>query len=446
MEENDLIIQNEKNDLQIKIEKAIRSNMISNKKTDELINIFSNNEYLNNLFSSLSSEDDYKRILFLHKKDFFKGDEDLILPRLYFSEFMDNEDETGLSFVLNKELNRPKKNNLISSMFNFPNNSDNGFWKDVYKLIAYYLILEVKKNTHIMNLLLKDSFNYNDIEDSFKGIMDMKFEDLQNDMEKYLNGDESIDPIIKNNIDIIINELINMFKDIGNTVEKVSNMIPDIPLVFHANSKDAMSKLLETSKIDYYKYIKILDFLYYNKILTNPNILFWCNNCLIENHHYFKCIGNIAPSKIKRYKCLNCGRESSFSCHYDLDKDFKEAIISKEGLLSIYFGWLLNNEGLNYKVNHYTKEVECDYIINDNTLIEVKVYKISEDKDKINANVDKTIKQIKKQIISLNKEGIKIIKCALLWNLFDIPDNHYTKLYENNKKFMIRLILIFIIL
>jgi len=99
-----------------------------------------------------------------------------------------------------------------------------------------------------------------------------------------------------------------------------------------------------------------------------------------------------------------------------LNDILKKSILSKDGLLSVNFGWLLEKEKIEYEVGEYSGKYENDFIIKKSILVECKMFKSDKDTVAIRSEMDSSLSQIRKHRSQLNSDGIKIQQAYLLWN------------------------------
>jgi len=227
-------------------------------------------------------------------------------------------------------------------------------------------------------------------------------------------------------------------KNITNFVESSRKMMPNIMLSFHVLSRIWLSTILAKTHLTIDDYVNILNDLYLNKLIENKSTVFWCENCILESPSYDEHYGRIAPSKITKNKCLHCSRNQSYSSIFSLDELLRDAIFSKDGFLSAYFGWLLKKEELPFVIGEYSSEYENDFIINKNVLVECKMFKSEKDKIAIKSEIENSLMQIKKHSNSLNKNEKKIKYAYLIWNRYETPKKSidefkikYRELFEN---------------
>ncbi|MCZ7406639.1 MAG: hypothetical protein O8C67_17155, partial [Candidatus Methanoperedens sp.] len=230
-------------------------------------------------------------------------------------------------------------------------------------------------------------------------------------------GKGEIDPIIKSKIEkLILLFASGLTKNVEKLIDNTSKMLPNFILSFHLSSSLWLNNLLAKSGLSFSEYLKILDDLYRYRLIENKDTIFWCENCSIENPSYTQHKGRIAPSKISRSKCLNCNKSQSYGSIFSLNQVLKEAILSKDGLLPVYFGWLLEKEEIEYEVGEYSGGYENDFIIKKSILVECKMFKAEKDAVAVRSEIDSSLSQIKKHINKLNSEGFEIQQAYLLWN------------------------------
>ena len=113
---------------------------------------------------------------------------------------------------------------------------------------------------------------------------------------------------------------------------------------------------------------------------------------------------------------INCDKLQSYGSIFSFNDILKEAILSKDGILSVYFGRFLEKEEIEYEVGEYSGKYENDFIIKKSILAECKMFKSEKDSIAIRSEIDSSLSQIKKHIINLTSEGIEIEQAYFLWN------------------------------
>ncbi len=413
--------------LDVKIEKAIRKSSPSKKSTFDLINNFLSNRDLNIFFNHLSTNQHYKQLLFLHRYDLFDL-EDEMLP-LYFhlcslsmgeSELATQIEDPTLEYVISKE------SEAISNGMVFLQNLlalDEGQWdiflEDIMDVVAYLSIYFIRYNQNIKNLVNAEIFDYETMKAVLKSYENtINFSSFIEETVSALETDQDvIDPIIKEKIFKLLTQVFSGFrKNLNLLIEDTDKFLPNFKLTYHLSSSILIKKLLSLSGLSFNEYTKFLDELYRNRLIENKSTIFWCENCSLENPSYSEHHGRIAPSKISRNNCLYCNQPQSYASIFSIDTTLKEAILSKDGLLSVYLGWLLKKEGIKFEVGGYTAKFENDFVIDNSILVECKMFKSNKDRVAIRSNLDSCFSQIKKHIKQLEKEGTKIQRAYLVWN------------------------------
>lgn len=231
-----------------------------------------------------------------------------------------------------------------------------------------------------------------------------------------------LDPVIRSKIEKLISQIISgLTGNIVRFAESYRKMMPNMMLPFHKLSRMWLLTILTKARLDIEEYVNILDNLHIHKLIENISTVFWCENCSLENPSYSEYHGRIGPSKIARNECLNCGRTQSYSSIFSLDELLKDAIFSKDGFIVVYFGWLLKKEKIPFNVGEYSSEYENDFIINNNTLVECKMFKLEKDTIAIESELENSIAQIRKHLDSLNKIEGQIKYTYLIWNRYESP-------------------------
>lgn len=382
---------------------------------------------MNSFFNQVTNFPVHKRLLFLHRFDLFGIEDEIQIPYLHLcnlpkiKKIESNEsDSTALQHIVSTELRMVDNyNNIIAALFGIDKSNQNAFSEDLKDIVAYFIIQSIRNNPNIKTLVNATDFDYYIMKDVLKNYEDtINLNELKAEIEAaFGEKDGEIDPIIKLKIErLSLLFITGITKNIEKFIENTPKILPNIILPFHLSSRLWLNNLLTKSDLSFKDYLNILDDLYRYRLIQNKSIIFWCENCSIESPSYSEHNGRIAPSKISRSKCLNCEKSQSYGSIFSLNDILKESILSKDGLLSVYFGWLLEKEVIEYEVGEYSDKYENDFIIKKSILVECKIFKSDKDAVAIRSEIDSSLSQIRKHLSQLNSDGIKIQQAYLLWN------------------------------
>lgn len=430
---------NDKKPLDVRLEKAMKSSLISKKSTKELIREIASFPNLNSFFNQFSSYFIHKRLLFLHRFDLFGIEDEMQMPYLHLCNLpkikkkleSSTGESTALLHIVSTELGVAYNKNNIEKLFGIDYGNRDAISEDFKDIIAYYLIQFIRSNPNIKSLVNADKFDYDAMKSvlkNYEGTVDLDVFPKENE-EGFEHGKGEIDPIIKSKFEkIILLALSGIAKNIEKFVDNVQKMTPNIILPFHLSSELLLNNLLTKSGLSFDEYLNILDDLYRYHLIENKNTIFWCENCSIESPLFTQQYGRIAPSKISRSKCLNCNKPQSYGSIFSLNHVIKEAILSKDGLLPVYLGWLLEKVEIDYEVGGYSGKYENDFIVKKSILVECKMFKAEKDAMAVKSEIDSSLSQINRHIKELNSNGIKIQQAYLLWNRNDAEEELQIKL------------------
>ena len=430
--------------LDMQFEKAVINSPVSKTSTKELIQKVKSSDNLNLFFSQLST---HKRLLFLHRFDLFGIEDEINIPYLHLCNLPKNielneADSGALQYIVSNEFEGLKKyENIFSSMFGIDEEKENLIFEDIKDIIAYYGIQFIRSNPNLKKLVINPKFDYRVMKAILKNYtetIDFKIFGEENDVGPD-NGNIKIDSIIESKIENMKNIFLSgIAKNMGNFIEETPKIVPNIILPFHLSSSYWLSNLLIKLNLSFKDYLSILNDLYRNRLIENKSTIFWCENCSIESPSYTQYNGRIAPSKIPRNKCLNCNKSQSYGSLFSLNGILKDAILSKDGLLPVYLGWLLEKNGVEYEVGTYSGKYENDFIIKNSILVECKMFKSVKDTVAIRSEIDTALAQINKHIKELNSKENQIKEVYFLWNrdrdkkeLQNKLKTKYTELFEN---------------
>ncbi len=409
--------------LRAKIEQIIRQPTISKKSVSEIIEKIYTSEEHNLFFSRIRESETHKKLFFLHRFDLFG--EAQFIPYFYLANIpkRGKYQEKALQYVISKEVVVRDSEDYLLSFLGLPEPHAKEFGEDFKDILAYFTILFIRSNEDLVNLINAEEFDYKTMKSILKNYENISFDVVERQLSEVFKGERGeLDPVIRSKIEKLISQIISgLTGNIVRFVESSRKMMPNMMLPFHKLSRMWLLTILTKARLDIKEYVNILDDLHIHKLIENISTVFWCENCSLENPSYSEYHGRIGPSKIARNKCLNCGRTQSYSSIFSLDELLKDAIFSKDGFIAVYFGWLLKREKIPFNVGEYFSEYENDFIINNNTLVECKMFKLEKDRIAIKSELENSIKQIREHLDTLNQSGKQIKHAYLIWNRYESP-------------------------
>lgn len=418
---------NKKNSLEVKIEKAVQSSFVSKKTTKELIEDISLNQDMNRFFNQLKNNPKCKKLLFLHRFDLFGIEDEMQLPYLHLcnlkireSEVLPEPTSTALQYVVSEEIDVGHNiDMLIQSTLGINHDKWDILADDFKDIIAYFLILCIRNNPNIRKLITSKKFDYKIMKNTLKDYSDtINFDIIGRETKLLLEGEPSnIDPVIQSKIENTLVKIIaEIIKNIEPVLESTNKIVPNLIYAMHLSSNIWLTKILSRSNLTFYDYINTLDELYRNHLIDNKSTIFWCENCNVENPSHNEFHGRIAPSKLSRGTCLTCEKAQSYNAVFSIDRTLKDALLSKDGILPVYFGWLLKKENIEFNVGEYSNQFENDFVIKNSILVECKMFKSEKDSLAIRSEIENSLSQIIKHIEQLESEGQEIEQAYFLWN------------------------------
>lgn len=131
---------------------------------------------------------------------------------------------------------------------------------------------------------------------------------------------------------------------------------------------------------------------------------------------------------------MSCDGIQSHASIYSLNPTIKDSIFSKDGLLAVYFGWLLKKKGIEFNVGSFSDKYENDFVIKKSILVECKMFKLGKESEAKRSEMTDGLSQIEKHIKQLNSEGTEIKQAYLLWNRRDNEIALQKKLHSKYKE------------
>jgi hypothetical protein len=430
-----------------KIEQIIRHPAISEMSVSEIVDKIYISGGHTLFFSKIRESQTHGRLFFLHRFDLFGVDSEIHLPYFYLTNIPKRgrseekvPESRALQHVVSREVIALDGKDFLFSFLGIPESRATKFGDDFKDILAYFTISFIRSNEDLIHLINTKEFNYKIMKSILKDYENISFDNVGKELSGAFKGEEwEIDPVIRSKIEKISFQVVSgVTRNITHVIESSRKMIPNIMLSFHVSSGLWLSTILTKTHLTIDDYVNILNDLYINKLIENKSTIFWCENCSLESPSYDEHHGRIAPSKITKNKCLNCNRTQSYSSLFLPDDLLREAIFSKDGFLSVYFGWLLKKEAILFNVGEYSSDYENDFVINNNTLVECKMFKSEKDKIAIKSELENSLVQIRNHLDSLNKDEKRIKYVYLIWNRYENPKESidrvktkYSELFEN---------------
>jgi hypothetical protein len=413
-------------DLSKKIEKEIYKQRISNSSIEELVSKIEASETLTFFFNELVHKPNIKKLLFLHRIDLFGKNTEIHIPYFHLCTIPKNVKAGIARNQVGKTLHQIISNKIDGAELrgkNFVKNTlgiGDDISKDIPDILMYALIGFIRSNPNVISLINGKEFNYKIMKEMLGEFTPDKlnFSEYFSNLFQNYDDENVVDPVIVRKIESQILGLVsNAMSKIDKTIENFSNIAPDLTIALHRNAMIWISVLLSKVNLDFESYVEILEDLYRYKLVENKNIITWCESCCPEHPSYTTRVGKLSPNKlIKPGKCWSCGNKESFSSIYGLNEDLKEIIFSKDGIMAVYFSWLLKHKKIEHSTGKYAGQYETDILIKKSVLVESKLFKTIKDETSIQSSIAGALGQLQKQSNQFQTDGIKIEQAYLLWN------------------------------
>jgi hypothetical protein len=407
-----------------RIKGALEASVLTNKTTRELVQEWNSNGSLSVFLAGLSKEPNLKKFLFLHRLDMF-GEDGPIMPHIQLcgppspAKPTDHVyDSKAFTHIVATEV-LPIKEKEVRELLGLDETKWTGLLEDLKDVVVYLVILFLRENPKIQSLARGKDFDYSMMKQSLKDYSDtIHFDELVETIESIFSQEGGqIEPIVRNKVENLIVTLVSGVAKVGlDTIAKRAKLVPDLFMSIHESSSSWQSRILSLTGFSYQEYLEILDTLHQHGLLWNMSTISWCGNCSMEGLTYVRLYGNITPSKLMRIKCLNCNKRQSFRSIFALNETLRGSILSKDGFLSVYLGWLLTRENIGFEPSKYSTEFESDFVVRKAILVECKTFKSQKDTVAIGSEIKNALTQVSKQIKELKEDRIKIRKAYILWN------------------------------
>lgn len=414
--------------LELEVEQAVRSGFTPVEETEEALQTALENRPIGQLFRKLTSFPPLKRLLFLHHYDLFAVEEDFQLPFFYVSS-LSAEDESAsgtssrtLEHVVDNELERsPDGPSEIQDIPFLDTERWEELGEDLADILVYFLIKWLQKNRKVVELARRPSLQYGEMKKALGDTTEALSGQLMPETEEILEGEATdIDPAIEAKIERLFIELVQVFIQLLEGEEQPgAGVIPDVAIALHKSSHIWMRRVRNRSDLGIEDYQAALDELYRLKLITNRDTIFWCEECGLDEPGYTERHGRIAPKHLSESSCLRCGDTHSYGAVYQLSDEFKQTLLAKDGLLAVYFGWLLEDADADYQLSETPGSREVDYLVEENAVVEVKMVKGGRDDQGTKSQLDGAMSQLNKQVANLRESGESVEQAFLIWNQWE---------------------------
>lgn len=423
--------------LTTKIEEEINKPRLSNYSLNELVEEINSSQVLSFFFRQLKDHDTYKKLLFLHRNDLFRTSTEVPIPYFWIC---DNAKKGSKSNIKNPEVSRALTHILsendpentedkFKAIFKQTLNIDDKAFDDIKDIVAYFFIDFLRDNPELLATATADTFSFVEMKKRLGN-----YENINLPSSISSTDSKEIDPIVVEKIEGLVLPIVaSIMAKVETSMEAVSSLGPPVVLSLHKITKSWLANFLRKSTLEYKEYMAVLDDFYRYKVIENKDTVTWCERCSVDALQYTKHHGALAPSKVSKDKCISCSGKKSFSSIYGINPILKESIYSKDGLLAVYFCWLLKKKNIQFDVNKSVGQYETDFIIKKQILVECKVYKAEKDNEAIKSELDKVVKQLEKHIKQAREKGIEIKIAVLLWNRYKVDSALVAKTKEKFK-------------
>lgn len=413
-----------------KIEKSVIKSMIPKESTEDLINEVTKSSKISSYFRRLLDNENEMKLLFLHKKDLLGIEDEFKFPYVYLCNYnIENEDKNitkSLEYFINAD-SGPLVNSdsYFNDLFGLSEDEMKSFLDDGRDLLFYYGLNFIRNNPSLVRLIKGKNFSYSKMKTGLKDYKGLKF-----DIANYDSNKKVIDePAIKTKIEKLgLVAITGMMRNLDSLMNNLGNIGPSYYQQFHLTSNIFIRNILKKSEITIEEYMSALDELYRYDMIMNRNTVLWCKDCSLEKPFIMQMSGSIAPSKIGKTLCPKCNSPQTYAALFEIDSLLEKCIMSQDGILSVFFGWILSKERISYDSNVYTSKFENDFLIKDDTIVEIKMFKSEKDKDAIRSELISSLSQIKKHIQQFEEEGMEIKNSYFLWNRYNYPSDLENKM------------------
>ena len=382
------------------------------KRFKDLLEAIRQDPAVNAFFNRLWQQRDFASLFFAHKESIFSSIEleglKIPLRFLFFDNFEELSDDIELNLLPNRaELKKQQYDRSVEA-FQSP---FEGLSKDLKYILTYFLLRFIAKNPVIKSLIQEENVTYKRVREvigdtayNFEIFEGINFNEIWSEPEKIPGDDPLLQNICKN---------MGSFK---NTFTKVVDKF--LPLMlnqtytiipFSIYGHHVLRELLKKQNLEFQEYKNILFHLYILKLLTNVFTVFYCPRCYDEPITFITT-DQISPLNLST-KCPKCDRTMAAITAYKLHPLIEQSILYRDGFLAVAFGWLLEEERVEYKsfVSLPDGTTEIDFILypEQPIVVECRMHKLGKDEETIKAHLKNDLADLIKHLDALEAQGTK---------------------------------------
>ena len=378
------------------------------------------------------------QLLTLHKADLFGVEAPQVQSLLFLASPQKMKGRTrvttegpskALEYAVTAEVIDPERaKDLVQKLFGVPPEDAERVGKAVADVFAFFLFTFIRTNPALRDLVNSESFSFAEMKERIPSYTtSLSFEGVEKRLNEVFLGGPSADPDLNRKVQEVLLPLILQIGRQGiPQIGEVTKMLPNMLHTFHLQSQAIVSNILDLADITFEEYVDVIEDLHIHKLLQSYNIIHWCENCSLEVPLIVSTTGRINPSKLSRNRCMNCQSPMSFSAFYSPADLVKDALLCKDGFLSVLFGWWLKRENIDFSIGEYAGDVETDFVITRpgvSTIVEVKTFKKDKDEAAVRSELGGTLSQLDRQLKALTNRGARVDRAFVLWNR-DEGHNH----------------------
>lgn len=416
--------------LEARLERALKDALRARPTADVILEVAASADF--SLFmQKVRQKEHHRRLLSLHRADLLGAGANRAGAFLYLSSLQKPKGRqrvttAGPSKALEhavavEVLSPDQMKDFFAGAFGLGPGDVSGVISAIADIAAYFGLVLVRSNESLRSLVSSAGFSFALMKERLGDYKSsVSTEAVKAQVNAILKGTVEADPDLARRVEgVLVPILAQIAKSGLPDLQKLVKAMPNLLLTLHLESQRIVSDLLEKSGLDFSQYIDVLEDMHLFNLIQSNNIIHWCENCSLEIPLIESSTGRIDPSKLARKDCMNCRNPMSYSAIYSPHELVKEALLCKDGFLSVLFGWCLRRDGIEYTIGEYAGELETDFIVirpGAQTVIECKTFKVDKDDAAIRDEMRGALSQLGRQVKALRDKGAHVDRAFVLWN------------------------------
>lgn len=394
-----------KDDWDAKVDRAVKNRYRPDEDLKGLLAIVKSHRGLQKVFADLATNSSFQKLLFAQPAEILAAEGDLVLAFLpHASKTSIRKAAKGGKVAIAELVEEQSVGVAFHTLLGLDEKEWERLGSDIKEIVAYFIIAIIRSVPEMRQVVAADKFDYEQFRAALKNVNQENLAGVEQaanalmEIGREVNqNSEVLHPAIAQKVanigDVLVNHFARNMDDVALNLNKV---FPNFVSRFALVSDTWVTRILSRTDLTSAQYEDALDLLFRRELLTTQSVMTWCMGCSKDNPTFSHRHGHIPPSRVSDSICWNCKDPESFGAFYQIVPELRKIMFHRDGLLGVYLAWLLEENGIRYKASTHSKEFENDYIINDDTLVEVKMFRRGREQRLVDASLKEAFAQLAK--------------------------------------------------